>query len=68
MTIKRHKHADLIHAWAEGEQIEVSYLGQGQKVHDKFWLPDPNPIWCPILVYRIAKPKIKQFELEISNG
>ena len=67
MTIKRHKHADFIHAWAEGERIEVSYIPSEPNLHDKFWLPDPNPIWCPTLKYRIAKPKIKQFELEIEN-
>ena len=67
MSIKRHKHADLIHAWAEGEKIEVCYLGYGKDLHDKFWLSDPNPIWCPTLGYRIAKPKVKQFELEIQN-
>jgi len=70
MNTKRHKHADLIIAWAEGAKIQVSYLGYGKKLHDKFWLYDPHPIWCPTLAYRIYEQEIEtqpQLELEIKN-
>ena len=45
---KRHKHADLIHEWAEGAQIEIK-LGSE-------WVNDSNPDWYLEYEYRI-KPK-----------
>lgn len=46
----RHKHADLIHAWAEGEKIEALYKSDGT------WVDVPVPCWSPDLTYRI-KPE-----------
>jgi hypothetical protein len=46
----RHKHADLIHAWAEGAEIEI---------YDTFvnrWNECSYPSFCHDLEYRI-KPK-----------
>lgn len=45
---KRHNHADLIHEWAEGAQIEIK-LGSE-------WVNDSNPDWHLGFEYRI-KPK-----------
>lgn len=48
----RHKHADLIHAWAEGAEIEFEYqLGIWRSATD-------IPTWEPSVNYRI-KPKKK---------
>lgn len=47
---KRHKHADLIHAWAEGAEIEYLAL-------DGRWLNYPCPDWTLPLSFRI-KPKL----------
>jgi len=46
----RHKHADLIHAWADGAQIEIK--------HDEGWVDASNPRWNENFQYRIkAEPK-----------
>ena len=51
----RHKHADIIHAWAEGETIQAK-VNDG---YDKAWidLETNNPTFYPSNEYRI-KPKI----------
>jgi hypothetical protein len=48
----RHKHADVIHAWAEGAEVE--YLAGDGK-----WKDVAKPGWVPISEYRV-KP---QFEV-----
>lgn len=46
---KRHKHADLIHEWCEGAEIEVLIdNGVGSQ-----WVKNNNPIWCDIEKGRI---------------
>ena len=45
----RHKHADIIHAWAEGADIEI-------KDEDGKWVLQNYPLFYPKTVYRI-KPK-----------
>jgi hypothetical protein len=47
----KHKHYDLIVAWAEGKQIQV-------KAFNKIWDDRENPYWCPDREYRI-KPEPK---------
>ena len=44
----KHKHAELIHAWADGAEIQV-------QTNDGSWNTLPNPHWTA-LTYRI-KPK-----------
>jgi len=46
----RHKHADLIHAWAEGAKIEFCNFGR--------WKEVSTPSFCHDLEYRI-KPTPK---------
>lgn len=46
----RHKHADLIHAWAEGAQIQIESKNG--------WRDDYYPLWIPSNNYRI-KPEPK---------
>jgi len=46
----RHKHADLIHAWAEGAEIEIFNCGQ--------WVAVQHPTFSGSLEYRI-KPTPK---------
>lgn len=41
----RHKHADLIHAWAEGAEIEIFNCGQ--------WVVVQHPTFSVSLEYRI---------------
>jgi hypothetical protein len=50
----KHKHADLIHAWADGAEIEVFVNGHWTSCVRKDY-----PDWHPILEYRI-KPKEKK--------
>jgi hypothetical protein len=45
-----HKHADLIHAWADGAEIQV-FAGQ--------WFTDSSPSWQEDVQYRI-KPEEKK--------
>ena len=45
-----HKHAALIHAWADGAEIEYEDDGRWCRIHD--------PLWEPSVVYRI-KPEPK---------
>jgi len=48
----RHKHADVIHAWAEGAEVE--YLAG-----DGSWIPcDHNPQWWTANEYRV-KPSFE---------
>lgn len=50
----RHKHADLIHAWAEGAEIQLK-RGNGS------WVTVEKPDWLASLEYRI-KPRIVKRE------
>ena len=45
----KHKHADLIHAWADGAQIQV-------KAFNLTWDDREKPLWCLNREYRI-KPE-----------
>jgi len=47
--MKPHKYADLIHAWADGVQIQVKYDD---------WVDTSNPQWNENFQYRI-KPEPK---------
>jgi len=48
----KHKHADLIHAWAEGARIEwEDFNGQWHDIEDE-------PLWASWIQYRI-KPEPK---------
>ena len=49
---KPHKHAALIHAWADGAEIEYCPVGSD------VWQPMPTPQWSLIGDYRI-KPVSK---------
>lgn len=49
----RHKHADVIIAWANGEEVEIFYNGQ--------WIDAKTPNFCAMYEYRI-KPKIVKRE------
>lgn len=51
----RHKHADLIIAWAEGAEIE--WLNG-----DNTWEPAKNPGWHNNFKYRIKPKKPKWYE------
>ena len=48
--VARHKHADLIHAWADGVQVQVHDYGK--------WIDTPHPLWLIACEYRV-KPQPK---------
>jgi hypothetical protein len=48
----KHKHADLIHAWADGAQIQI------RDDLDDIWLDTNSPSWVAEYQYRI-KPEPK---------
>ena len=48
----KHKHADLIHAWADGAEIQFANV-RGD------WIDSPNPEWLDYDQYRI-KPEEKK--------
>ena len=52
----RHKHADLIHAWAEGAEIECAGISSG------VWYPSTNPNWAESSEYRIKPKEPEWFE------
>ena len=54
MGNRRHKHADEIHAWAEGAIIQFK-IG----LTDRLWIdcPGNNPAWSLEKVYRIKPAK-----------
>ena len=47
----KHKHAELIKAWADGATIEVRDYGNSRE-----WEETTHPMWCIRFEYRI-KPK-----------
>ena len=49
----KHKHADLIHAWADGAEIQLYSQEEGK------WVGDKNPLWAEFTQYRL-KPKEKK--------
>ena len=48
----RHKHADVIIAWAEGEEIQHKH-----SLNANVWVDDDEPDWNQFTEYRV-KPKI----------
>ncbi len=60
MCIKtmKHKHADLIHAWADGAEIQYLDLG--------IWVDTEKPHWFENDIYRI-KPKDRVVELYLEK-
>lgn len=46
MSEARHKHADLIHAWADGVEIQVLTGDE--------WIDTPNPLWIDKNKYRVS--------------
>lgn len=61
----KHKHADLIHAWADGAAIEVRSLLSGD------WVDEIRPSWAINLEYRIKpepKPDVVRFQNIYGGG
>ena len=52
MTL-RHKHAELIHLWCEGAEIEARQLCS------QAWHKDTNPLWLGSMEYRIKRETVK---------
>ena len=50
---ERHKHAELIHAWADGQEIQL-WAGI-----DECWVRDVSPSWDERLMYRVKPETIK---------
>ncbi len=50
---KPHKHADLIHAWADGAEIEYFDIAFNQ------WIGTTRPTWGDDVEYRIKPEKLK---------
>jgi hypothetical protein len=51
----RHKHADMIHAWADGAEIQV--------LHCDKWIDTPNPLWANGSDYRVKPQPKPDFEV-----
>jgi len=57
--MKPHKHAALIHAWADGAKIQFLQKEIGpDEAYSKYWKDDPSPDWRETTIYRI-KPTPK---------
>ncbi len=54
MTNKTHKHAELIKAWADGEQIQL-WIN-----HTNQWEDVKSPMWCEDRQYRIKPQPVVQ--------
>lgn len=48
----KHKHADVIIAWANGEKIQC-------KLPDGSWRDSPRPLWDEYVEYRVKPPEPK---------
>lgn len=66
----KHKHAELIKAWADGAEIERKELycryqmNEAPSIVSEEWIRDPSPSWGWMTEYRIKpepKPDIKEF-------
>ena len=55
----KHKHADVIKAWADGAEIEYRSISG-------HWLPASTPTWCVSTEFRV-KPKTYKLELELTE-
>lgn len=53
----RHTHADLIHAWADGAQVQIWDLDH--------WKDEAFPVWFHGAKYRI-KPKTVKYRIYLS--
>ena len=49
--MKPHKHAEVIHAWADGAEVQMKWESAG-------WQDSTDPVWYPEWEYRI-KPSEK---------
>lgn len=58
---QRHKHADVIIAWAEGAEIER------RDTPTENWSPTSNPDWYEDCEYRI-KPPAKKYRVALFRG
>ena len=60
---QRHKHADVIIAWAEGKDVQVWDFTQNE------WgdVTTESPTWCKGLKYRI-KPPAKKYRVALFNN
>lgn len=50
----KHKHADIIHQWADGAEIQ-RHVG----VTGRLWIDDKDPNWHPDNEYRIKPEEMK---------
>jgi len=63
----RNRHAELIHAWAEGAEIErrETYcryqMNQEPIIVSEEWLPCPNPSWVWNEEYRIKPSPVPDY-------
>jgi hypothetical protein len=46
-----HKHAELIHKWADGAKVETFDQGTSK------WYPCPKPFWDEGTQYRVVQPQ-----------
>lgn len=58
---QRHKHADVIHAWAEGAEIEFKVQATGD------WRKTDTPSWQEDYEYRI-KPPARKYRVALFNN
>jgi hypothetical protein len=62
----KHKHADLIHAWADGAEIQWKSKDDGK------WIDSDLPDWVPEYEYRIKpeekKPVVRWLWADLSGG
>lgn len=59
--MNKHKHSEMIKAWADGHQIQVNRKnGEG-------WMDCNNPLWSELFDYRIKEIDLCE-EIEIRYG
>lgn len=63
VTQTRHKHADMIIAWANGEKIEFCNPGKDE------WRPltSPVPAWLETTKYRVVTEKEQYFDARVDK-
>lgn len=67
MTTK-HQHADVIHAWADGAEIEFRPKADKHSYGSTYdWYPCRNPEWHENFEYRVVAPVDTNLHMEVAR-
>lgn len=53
----KHKHSEVIHAWADGATIKYSWVGET-------WVIAKDPMWSEDIQYRVKKQEYEEYSFQ----